>query len=526
MKQPGPRDVLLLETNVQRFSRYQLTPIDRIALVRRGSLITIASQVVSGGLTFAFSVLLARLFHAGGTGMFFEAIAIFAIASNVADLGADDGLQWLVPLMHRKGDLSGLRAILIRLSILVLGVGAGIGTCLFIWARPIAEIFAGKVQVHSLAEFIRVFAFFVPLAALGDLLLATFRGMYQYWPLFVITALGVPLTRIVLLVGIAVLDSGTVSIALAWSIPLAVGIIISLLVVVHRIDENNKNFKSAGSDLVSATFSQRTFWSVSAPRGLASFFILGLVWIDVLLVGALRSVRTAGIYAVANRYLLVLTMLIAAIGSVFATQISPLVAEGRLEELQNLYQRTTAWIMLGVWPIAILIALYAPVMMGIFGHGFGHGVSSLQTLAVMMLFVSATGNNSAILFLGGKATSSLVIAIFTLGMDIGLNLLWIPHFGILGAAMAWASSLITANVIINLLIWYRFHVLPFSKTWLIVAIGSVTIVGGLGLTGLAVDGPHFASLIATIAVAVPLYVLYLVRYRSRLFSSRPAYGTR
>lgn len=492
-------------------------------VLRRGSLVGLIAQLLAAIFTFVFSVLIARLFHASGTGIFFEAIAIFAIASNIADIGADDGLIYLMPLLRRSGHLQRLQNFLPKLLVIIFLFGSVFASALFVWAPNIAQIFSHHSQNSDLVLSLRILAPFVPLAALVDVLLAGSRGLGRFWPALFVTSLGVPLLRLALVVIFFASGIGLVSVAIAWGVPVALGVIV-LVALLRSFLRSTAKIAKPIDELDKTLLSK--FWRVSAPRGASSIFVLGLVWVDVLLVGAIDSVRTAGIYAIANRYLLILTMVIAAVGSAFASQISPLISDRRYKELGHLYQSATAWIMAAVWPIALLMALFSPVLMGIFGKGFGHGDSSLRVLAIMMMFVSATGNNTAVLVLSGKSGQSLLISIATLGINVALNLIWIPRIGILGAAYAWAVSLIFANIAVSYSLWHSYRLTPFSSSWNKVAIGSLLVVGGLGALGVAIDGAHFGALVGCAAVSLPLYCFYIWHNRS-IFTrplSQPSQG--
>ena len=78
----------------------------------RGSSFGLAAQCGNLIFAFCFSLIVGRLFHAQGTGTFFEALAIFVIASNVSDLGADDGLAWAVPRLRSAQRTADVRRLL------------------------------------------------------------------------------------------------------------------------------------------------------------------------------------------------------------------------------------------------------------------------------------------------------------------------------------------------------------------------------------------------------------------------------
>ena len=59
----------------------------------RGSMVNLAAMVTGALLTFGLTVLVSRWLQPAGAGAFFELIALFTIASNTLELGADTGLS-------------------------------------------------------------------------------------------------------------------------------------------------------------------------------------------------------------------------------------------------------------------------------------------------------------------------------------------------------------------------------------------------------------------------------------------------
>ena len=63
-----------------------------------------------------------------------------------------------------------------------------------------------------------------------------------------------------------------------------------------------------------------------------------------------------------------------------------------------------------------------------------------------MLVNLGTGNVTVVLLMGGKSSWGAINTGAALVVNIGLNLLLIPHLGILGAAIAWGASIVVDNV--------------------------------------------------------------------------------
>jgi O-antigen/teichoic acid export membrane protein len=486
-----------------------------LRLLTRGSSFGLLGQGANAVLAFAFSLVVGRLFHAQGTGTFFEAMAIFTLASNIGDLGADDGLNRTVPRFRAAGRTADIKRLFPIAFVPVLVVASAFAIALFLNAIPIAHLFSHGHNSTHLSSFIRILSPFVPVAALVEVLIAGTRGFDRVWPLAAIWSIIVPICRLLLLPVLLIAGLGLLAVAYSWAVPIVLGAL-ALFWTLWWFARQEHALLLDSTPAQPRRLLAREFWTFSAPRALASVCSMGLVWFDVLLVGYIVSLRMAGIYGVANRYLVVVTIALAAVGGTIGPQISRLLALGKLDDFRHLYQTATAWVMAVAWPVSLTMAIFAPVFMRLYGPEFVHGATALTILSLMMLYVSATGNNVVVLVMSGRASTSLWIGLFTLVLNVAANLLLIPHWGINGAAVAWAISLLVSNVLINTVLYRHLRLHPFGPAFLPVAVGSVCCIAVPGVICRLALGPHWSALILTAATGGVAYLVLLWRLRHRL----------
>jgi O-antigen/teichoic acid export membrane protein len=113
--------------------------------------------------------------------------------------------------------------------------------------------------------------------------------------------------------------------------------------------------------------------------------------------------------------------------------------------LKNFVQKATRIVIVLTLPVAIFILLFSTQILSYFGPGFEAGALSLQLITLGALFNAMTGNVDQILNMTNH--QKLVRNIMFVGFLVNIvgNLLLIPRFGYLGAAI---SSLVV-NVIVN-----------------------------------------------------------------------------
>jgi O-antigen/teichoic acid export membrane protein len=486
-----------------------------LRILTRGSSFGLIGQIANVVLAFAFSLAVGRLFHAQGTGTFFEALAIFTIACNIGDLGADDGLAWAVPRLRSEQRSADVRRLLPIACAPVLVLSTCLAIAVFVGAGPIAHLFTHGVKASHLRSFIRILAPFVPIAALVQVAISGTRGFDRVWPLAGIWLFVTPLLRLILLPVLVLSGVGLLAVAYSWAIPTVLGAL-ALVWVLWMLAESEHRLSTNGAVAVPRRDLARQFWSFSAPRAVASVCQMGLIWLDVLLVGYFVSLPMAGVYGVASRYLVIITYTLIAVGGTIAPQVSRLLTLGKLDDFRRLYQTATSWIMAIAWPCALMLAIFSPFLMRIFGKGFVVGHTALTILALTMLFVAATGNNLGILVVSGRTRTSLWIGMLALGLNVGLNLWLIPFIGINGAAIAWAISLVVSNSLISLVLYRSYRLHPFSPAFFRVAATSVLVVGLPALVCRVVLGADLPAFLLTSLAAGGAYLAIMWRARGHL----------
>ena len=161
-----------------------------------------------------------------------------------------------------------------------------------------------------------------------------------------------------------------------------------------------------------------------------------IIWLNILLVGAMISRHAAGVYAAVSKLALVGAFALEGTRLAISPQVSALLARREPHRAAALYQDATRWLMLATWPLYLVFAIFPAVVLGIFGSRYTAGAAALAVLSLAMLVNLGTGNVTVVLLMGGKSSWGAINTGAALIVNIGLNLLLIPHLGILGAAIA------------------------------------------------------------------------------------------
>ncbi len=165
------------------------------------------------------------------------------------------------------------------------------------------------------------------------------------------------------------------------------------------------------------------------------------------------------------------------------------------------------------WPFFVALLLIGEPLLRVFGEGYTAGADTLAVLCGAMLLATLCGDVDVLLIMSGRTLWSMANMCVSLAVNVGLDLILIPEYGILGAAIGWATAIVLKNVLALIQIALLFRLSPAGREAAIVA-GAV--LGGIGVPlGLArlVGGEPWAVLAGLIA-AVLLYgaVMWRLRY--------------
>jgi len=184
---------------------------------------------------------------------------------------------------------------------------------------------------------------------------------------------------------------------------------------------------------------------------LPMFFIAGMNLLlqqtDIMMLGVLVGTDSTGIYGAAARIAALVTFGLTAVNSIVAPLISEYYSSGKMQELQRMITLAAR----GIFGFTILICaclfFFGEFILGLFGEDFIAGYPPLAVLLVGQAISAIAGSVGFLMVMTGhQMTAAKVIGGSAL-LNIVLNIILIPMYGIIGAAVATAISAATWNMI-------------------------------------------------------------------------------
>jgi O-antigen/teichoic acid export membrane protein len=222
------------------------------------------------------------------------------------------------------------------------------------------------------------------------------------------------------------------------------------------------------------------------------------------MLGGLASDSAVGIYQAAASMSNQMRFGLSAVSAAFSPLVADLYQSGKLEALRRIYADTVRWVALITLPVAVILFVFAPVIMSIYGSAFSEGGDLLRILTMANLVVVGVGSVGYVLQMSDHQDFVLVVNLFMATLNIGLNWLLIRSYGASGAAAATGFTQALGNTV-QVIALYRFTgVQPFRwALWKpVVAAG----VAGLGAWSVQALLPNPAAWLVGIPTAGLLYL--------------------
>ena len=412
-----------------------------LAGVARGGSFAVLGTGAGSILGFVLTLVVTHGLTTTTAGQFFSATAVFIVLQTFLSFGVGAGLVRFVPrfeALGRAGDVPALLAVAF-VPVAVLGLVGSVG--LWFAAPQLAAHVGHDDAGAALASFRTLALLFLP----GTIEVAAvectraFGSVRNY---VLVQQLGVPLLR-PLLVGVAVgIGAQLWVVVLAWLLPLMLALLASAAIVGENLRRRYGSYWPWPQRSCSVREIGREYWAFTGARGVSSIMEILLNWLDVLLVATLVSAAQAAVYAAASRFITSGTLVLQALRLAIAGDVSAALARRDHDRVSQMYTAASQWVVLSSWPLYLIMATFAPTVLRIFGASYPGGAHALSILCLAMLVNLAAGNVGTVLLMGGKSTWVLADKAASLAVNVAANLILVPHYGITGAAVAWAVTIV------------------------------------------------------------------------------------
>ncbi len=454
--------------------------------VVESNLIFTAGNLLTAVLAFVFSIVIARLLQPQDFGVFTFVLTVAGFFVAFTDLGTSNiVLRYVSHYLSAKEEGKAkavLLAVLKYRVVLILAV--------FLLLAGLHPTIAGLFGKPELAFFVFAAGVVLALNSAMDFVQITLLGLKDFRALFAVKVVE-KLTRLGLALGLVLLGFRTVGavsgVVLAYGVSIALA---GLLIFRHRTMLTARRQAVDRTQIIAFGA-----WSL-----VHSVVIMIYSLTDSILLAALRPVEDVGFFGIASSWVMLITYLV----PISSLALFPYFAEKEADS--RLFGSSVRYTILIAVPLAFLVSAFSfPLITIFYGSAYTVAAQVVQVFSFVAIPIALNGLLGSFFIGSGKPHIPAKIITVAFAAAVVLNLLFIPLFGVVGAAYATLAArfielgiLVGASLMLRLKFPGRFTVkvltaslavyvlaglLPVTNIFLLLAagIGCMVVYAGLAL---------------------------------------------
>lgn len=471
-----------------------------------GSALAFGGTVLGNGLAYLFALLIGQLAGAETVGLYFLGLVLMQLVGAVSRVGLSEGLLRFVAIDAAEGNVSRVKGTILVAVAVTTVVSIAFATLLAVLAEPLSTHILRQAEV---APYVRWMAATLPFFTVLMTLLNGVQALKRMDLVVLSRDILQPVTMIAIALALFFVTGNPLSFVAGHFGSMVIASLAALYFVTRAYPELARSgmasFERWGPLLA---------FSLPIAAGDAVHYLFR--WSDTLLLSFFRSSAEVGVYNAALRTTLLLSLLGTAITALYAPIVAGHHHHGRHEQIQLILKTLMRWCLTLALPIVLTMCLLARQILSLWGEHFTDGSTTLIVLAVSQLLLIASTLLAFTLLMCGRQYLEVGNVVCVTAVNIGMNLVLIPRYGMTGAAIAMLAS--QALVLAARLMEVR-HVLGlrlYSPRYMkpIVALVAACLVGLIVL----LSRPTSALFASNIASMITTFVVVTIGYCAVLYA--------
>ena len=430
---------------ILKIIKNRLAKSELLASLVRGAAIALCLQISGIAVTYTMQVLLARWMGAAQYGIYEYVISIATFLGFIAGLGLPNCLLRFIPKYIVEQDWGKLRGIVwgswryVMISSVLISLIAGVSLL-------ISSKYNSDIALTSFLFGISI----IPLQALVRHQREMSRGIRGMTLAYLPSTVVFPL----LVIGGLFLDRKGLFSSLtmpAASKAIAVTWLSLFLVLSAQLWLFNRQLPTQCS-LASAIYSRREWFAVAIPLLFNDSAFVLLSQTDTIMTGAILGSFQVGIYGAAFKTAAGVSFILAGVNAIAAPMFATLHAQGDYEGLQKLTATVARWMFYPTLFFALVLIVFGDRVLGLFGEEFVAARWSMTILILGQLVNVGAGSVGYLMEMTGHHKQCAYVLGCSAVLNLILNAILIPILGIMGAAIATATTMALWNIWLHQLV--------------------------------------------------------------------------
>lgn len=402
-------------------------------------------------LMFLLSLFLTNSFSAEIVGQYDFVRSFLMILSGASLLGTNQAIIYYSGILTSKKSFGSIKSIYFKMNFLILIACAILYAPLLVIDKEIINQIFNKQGAYELVSLSLQGLVFYSITMLNidtiralkhTLISEGFRNIFRYMPFFIFSII------------LYIIDSPE-DLVLWFIYSFVVIFVISTAVVYFFLFK--KNFPKSLTHNFSSTEILRT----SYPMALSAISYFLMQSTDVLFISAYDTFESVAYYSIAVKLATVTALALISVNIVIAPKIASIYNDKNFSQLKLILKKATRMNVVISLPIIIILLFFSEYVLSTFGSNYILAKNALWILLIAQFFNSITGPSALYLNMTGRQKKLNVILVISLLINVVLNIILVPDFGMLGAAISTTTSFVISKILASALVFYLDNVKTF-----------------------------------------------------------------
>ena len=408
----------------------------------RGSTLLLSGRALSLVLNMLVQVLIVRALSKSEYGAFAYALSFVLFGQALVTFGLDRAIGRFVSIYHEEEAYDKIFGVIL----MALGVMVSLGAALVVFAWALGGVLQGSLiddpRAVTLVAILMALAFF---GALDTVLLGLLGVFGRPRAIFLRTYVVAPGLRLAVVGILLATGSGAVFLATGYVAAAALGIAIYFWVLIRVLAEEGLLGRFRRRRLV---FPVREVFSFTIPILTTDLLYVLMLSCDAIILGHYRGAVEVGEFRVIQPAAALNQLVLSSFTVLYTPLAARLFARRDGDAINNLYWRTAVWIATISFPIfALTLTAARPLTTLLYGDRYAASATFLSILAVGYYFQAALGFNGTTLMVFGNTRYISALNIVAMMTNLALNLVLIPRYGAVGAAVGTTGTFVAHNLL-------------------------------------------------------------------------------
>lgn len=445
------------------YGDYPMMSNNGLISIIKGAGVILSGKVLARGLGFIGQILIIRSLSPAQFGEISLAFTVATMASTLLLLGIPEGITRLISANEEQA------AEYITGGLLLSSLAGIVGAIIIYLLRQKIAFLMDKPVLMNL---VGVFLIYVIVRPFANSSIGVLRGFQMYKPIILSQKLLPKIISITLFLGASIIGFEYWGAIIYWAgAPLFVSLFSSYYIY------KKTSFSSIEYDEIKNCTKNLVLFSW--PLALQTGFVLLMSHLDILMIGYFSSSSDVGLYRSVQPLAVIALLLLTSIVFVYLPVATQYYTKNNFKALKIIYSISTKWVVHFSLPVIVILVFFSDDVITIFyGTSYTPAALPLSVLAISAFLRIFVGPNGATIKAINKTRVDLFSSILGVFINGTLNILLIPRYGIIGAAIATTLGFLSFNSAELIVIYIETGINPIiSET--ILPVAATTVLSGL-----------------------------------------------